>query len=1138
MKRYCILIVLLCSAAMLQAQTIKGWIIDSSTRKGIPGVSVYFNNTTAVAVTNDQGFFELPAVTGGELVTSHVSYITRRMPLQALPASRYIALQPSLDVLSEVVVKTKTKDTWKKWGDIFSENFIGGENDRRYCKLLNPEDLSFYYDKTTMILRARARKPLLLSNKILGYTLHVDLDHFEYSFRTGVVQYITSSFYEWNEGSDDEKRQAAAGRLMAYNGSQMHFIRALYSNTLAQEGFQVYTFKGHINPERARVQSLVLHNKALQLTSGSGIDVRTLSPDSLQYYKNVLRQPAYLDFDTTAIRVNDRLSAITADGYRSFQLGADTLMTIYDGDQDRSLPLSHLRRISKYSDPFTNTAYDFFQDVTRSTVLYSIAYTLGADRIAIEKKGGVLNADQLYFEGYLSGRRMAFSLPWDYDPRPDRLLLGEKPRQEHAPAEAEATPAAMQRIADRLRSMSKRFNNSDLYLHLDKNIYAIDEHIWFTGYITRTNAPRHAYQTLHVFLANRSNGRVVAAEKFPMRNGIGAGYLFLEDSLASGDYDLYAYTDRYNSEAHPKFFRQRIRLSGYALQATPEQKRTPSAHIQKDSVRLNWYPEGGDLVAGLPCTLVAEARFTNGKPASVKGLIESDGKPCAEFETDGSGLARFVFTPAPGRSYSASVTGYAAADAALPEVQQQGYAITLKQGVVLDTAIIGIRSARTTGPAYLLLHDYRNGYALRAVAAADSNIALPLGELPPGLATITLFDAQGYPVAERSIFRQTHTAPHLEISIDSSGYHQRARVHVHLKLTSADGKPLSASLSAACVSSGHLVPSLFRDIVTFSRTNGYDGMVLPAGNTLASLGNNYLETFLLTQCWTRYRWRTLENTPETSAGDSSLMVHGLIRNFDRSVKDRIALNLMGTEGIHTVFADSTGRFVLEDSLLNADPDSKVNISLNKKNKYIYNIIFTDPNDVLQRNMAALPVEAVAPDSLSDALIHSNEFMAPVIIRGRSAEESRLDEIYISNTCKDWVCMNNVLNCIHHNIGHKAIPGESYRVLQPNGEYKRIIYLGCASGKDPNLVLHPEGVLYRIKGRYYNKEFYPSDYARYNPPVPETETTQYWNPQLFTNAAGEADFTFYTNDLVRPIQCVIQGWSAAGPVAAQIRIDVK
>src|SRR5205823_6789304 len=79
---------------------------------------------------------------------------------------------------------------------------------------------------------------------------------------------------------------------------------------------------------------------------------------------------------------------------------------------------------------------------------------------------------------------------------------------------------------------------------------------------------------------------------------------------------------------------------------------------------VEFFPEGGDLVAGLPNRVYFQARTALGKPAQLRGALLEDGKPLpveiATLHDDekpgvNQGNGAFTFTPRPGRKYELKI---------------------------------------------------------------------------------------------------------------------------------------------------------------------------------------------------------------------------------------------------------------------------------------------------------------------------------------------------------------------------------------------------------------------------------------------------------------------------------------------------
>lgn len=76
------------------------------------------------------------------------------------------------------------------------------------------------------------------------------------------------------------------------------------------------------------------------------------------------------------------------------------------------------------------------------------------------------------------------------------------------------------------------------------------------------------------------------------------------------------------------------------------------------AIRVEFFPEGGALVAGVSNALAFRAVDADGRPADVRGTIaDGSGATVAELATRANGIGQVRFIPAEGETYSASVAG-------------------------------------------------------------------------------------------------------------------------------------------------------------------------------------------------------------------------------------------------------------------------------------------------------------------------------------------------------------------------------------------------------------------------------------------------------------------------------------------------
>jgi hypothetical protein len=233
----------LTAAAMAQL-TCSGKVVEAGSAKPVALASVFVGSSSVGTTTNETGNFILYKVPAGKftLVVSCIGYETfvRQMETSKIPAQLTVELAHKAAALNEVVVTAAEKNGWITWSDLFIESFIGKSTYARDCRIKNPQVLRFRNSIKNNTLKVWSDEPLIIENNALGYTLSYDLHEFLYNFSDYSVIY--SGYPLFTEITAKDKRAAARikeNRKKVYAISLLHFIRSLYNNTTAEEGFRI-----------------------------------------------------------------------------------------------------------------------------------------------------------------------------------------------------------------------------------------------------------------------------------------------------------------------------------------------------------------------------------------------------------------------------------------------------------------------------------------------------------------------------------------------------------------------------------------------------------------------------------------------------------------------------------------------------------------------------------------------------------------------------------------------------------------------------------------------------------------------------------------------------------------------------------
>jgi alpha-2-macroglobulin-like protein len=231
---------------------------------------------------------------------------------------------------------------------------------------------------------------------------------------------------------------------------------------------------------------------------------------------------------------------------------------------------------------------------------------------------------------------------------------------------------------------------------------------------------------------------------------------------------------------------------------------------------VTFYPEGGDLVVGIPSRLYVEARTPLGKAADVAGrVLDSSGEIVARFRTEHEGRGTMSLTPArSGRAYIALLDEPAgvAEIFTLPEVKREGLVLAALDDITGVEETVRLRViASAAGKARVTL-------SVRESEVAAVRLELAAGEVrevaltPPGSADgilrATVFDAAGVPRAERLVFRRPSRGLRVTLEMRPSGPAPpraegppraglRSAVVLRVKTTDSAGVPRAATVTLA-----------------------------------------------------------------------------------------------------------------------------------------------------------------------------------------------------------------------------------------------------------------------------------------------------------------------------------------------------
>ena len=413
-----LLILLYCFFTVAETKSqFSGQVLSADTKIPVAFANVYINNTMIGTVTNEKGMFSIDHIPElkFDLIISCIGYETQKLSLEKnkIPSPLIILFKPKFNELQEVIVEPYEKDGWEKWGQTFTDNFIGTASFAQDCKLINRDAVHFRFEKKRNTIIATANEPLIIENNALGYILKYDLSKFEFNPDTNEFFFQGFPFFE--EMKTDRRGLAKRwmeNRQLAYYGSIMHFMRSLFRNTLVLEKFEVKNIVSVSKEERKRVESLyktlskqppvlkktVMYGIGKEFSVTDSTAIKYL--DSMIYYESVVKQP-----DKNIVLINSLLNgdklAYTID---SFAIGFHFQGKIQIAYIPRRNPTEYQRYLPKNA---------YFSPVS------SVIYLINDKPVVVLANGSYFEGSELMIQGYWAWwEKMCTKLPYEYWPPP------------------------------------------------------------------------------------------------------------------------------------------------------------------------------------------------------------------------------------------------------------------------------------------------------------------------------------------------------------------------------------------------------------------------------------------------------------------------------------------------------------------------------------------------------------------------------------------------------------------------------------------------------------------------------------------------------------------------------------------------
>ena len=350
-----------------------------------------------------------------------------------------------------------------------------------------------------------------------------------------------------------------------------------------------------------------------------------------------------------------------------------------------------------------------------------------------------------------------------------------------------------QNIETTLAQYAKDYGQEKMYLHFDKSSYAAGETIWFKVYLMKTVIPDDESKTVYIDWID-DNGKLLSHTVSAVENAITFGQFQVPASYNGDFIHVKAYT-KWMLNFDSAF------LYNKDLKILSDNK---NAAVTKTFVpELNFFPEGGDAITGVTNKIVFKANDEYGLPINIKGIIKSSrGQVIDSLNIIHDGMGYFFIRPQDGETFSAiwQDENGRSYTTPLPNVKNTGVAlhVTISAGRRNFSVTAAPQSVSVVQKVHILGTMYQQKIFDLEEQLVNGTVeaTIPTESLSSGILTITVFDEQWKPLAERITYiNNEEYVFHPDLTVENKGLNKRAKNTISISVADDIASDLSVSVT-------------------------------------------------------------------------------------------------------------------------------------------------------------------------------------------------------------------------------------------------------------------------------------------------------------------------------------------------------
>ena len=383
--------------------SLSGKVVDAESFQPLQFATVFINNSTFGDITDQNGAFQIDIPSGThELIISYLGYQTFSFPFNTstLRDSYEFRILPDPIELEETLVAEKRDKSWYNNLKIFQEYFLGTSINGIRCRILNPEILILDNETDKNVLKARSKGLLEIENPNLGYTVKYVLEGFELDFQNKVSRFAGYPYFIEEKLQKRRLAKVEKERERAFQGSIIHFIRALFYDSLEEDGFVINKSEILPNPNRPSEEEI---QEAIAKLSGNTSFLEKQNLNSIIQKQSL---PKNIEGFSDEILFRNELIEKARNGFIFITYDQPFFVNYILEKEEPAYHESLVKRSNQ------------IQAVQTASLNYQFSkIQMTGKALRIFEDGSYFHPYDLYMEGYMAWERIGDMMPFNYKMR-------------------------------------------------------------------------------------------------------------------------------------------------------------------------------------------------------------------------------------------------------------------------------------------------------------------------------------------------------------------------------------------------------------------------------------------------------------------------------------------------------------------------------------------------------------------------------------------------------------------------------------------------------------------------------------------------------------------------------------------------